>query len=84
MWTMWITCPKQVHITCNKCKKSRKIALVKNVMFTKNIHKICGRKICRKSVDNVDKLVAEEFFPDFYYISGPHSYQQVVGDTIFQ
>ena len=81
---MWITCLDLVHITFKKCGMSRKIAQVKNVMFTKNIHKFCCTKTCSKSVDIVDKLIAEEFFSDFYYISGPHSYQQVVGDTIFQ
>ena len=26
------------------------------------------------SVDNVNKLSAKQVFPDFYYISGTHSY----------
>ena len=34
-------------------------------------------------VDIVDKLVCEEIFPDFYNISGSHSYQQVSGRIIF-
>ena len=29
------------------------------------------------------KLHAKEVFPDFIYISGPHSYQHVSVDTIF-
>lgn len=36
-----------------------------------------------KTVDNVDKLSAEQVFAYFYDISRAHSYQQVVGDTIF-
>ena len=28
-------------------------------------------------VDNVDKLLTEEVFPDLYNISGSHSYQQI-------
>ena len=36
------------------------------------------------SVDNVDNLLSKELFAHFYNISGPHSYQQVAGGTIFQ
>ena len=39
-------------------------------------------KKMRKTVDIVDKLFAKQVFSDFYDISGPHSYQQVIGDTI--
>ena len=34
-------------------------------------------------VDNVDNLLSEQFFAHFYDVSGPHSYQQIAGDTIF-
>lgn len=35
-----------------------------------------------QNVDNVDNLLAKQFFPHFYNISGAHSYQQVTAGTI--
>jgi len=35
------------------------------------------------NVDNVDKLFYKKAFADIYYISGPHSYQQVTVHTFF-
>ena len=46
----------------------------------KSIHSLSVRLIVDKAVDNVDKLSFQNSFSDFYYISGPHSYQQVAVD----
>lgn len=50
---------------------------------TKNIHIQSGKVFHDRNVDNVDKLVDKYIFPDSYYISGAHSYQQIPVDTIF-
>ena len=34
-------------------------------------------------VDNVDNSLTQKLFPYFYYVSGPHSYQQIPVYTIF-
>lgn len=35
-----------------------------------------------QNVDIVEKLLTKQVFPDFYDISGTHSYQQIAVDTI--
>lgn len=47
----------------------------------KRIRKIHSKKIFKEFfvVDNVDKNLAKHIFPDFYYISGTHGYQQITG-----
>ena len=37
-----------------------------------------------QNVDIVDKQLTQQFIPDFYNISRPHSYQQVSGAAIFR
>ena len=64
---------------CKTGLKPHKISQVS----TKNIHIQSGKVFHGRNVDNVDKLVDKEIFPDIYYISGPHSYQQIAVDTIF-
>ena len=34
-------------------------------------------------VDNVDKLTGKKIFSDIYYVSGAHSYQQIILFTFF-
>ena len=48
----------------------------------KNPHSL-STEIVENYVDNVDNLLAKQVFAHFYYISGPHSYQQVAVHTIF-
>ena len=49
----------------------------------KRTRKIHNKKIIKEIfvVDNVDKNLAKHIFPDFYYISGTHSYQQITRFT---
>jgi hypothetical protein len=71
MWIMW---KKR-----RKLSKSRKIEDGKK---QKNPH--CNRnKFNHNSVDKVDNLLSEDRFPDFYNISGAHSYQQIAVHTFF-
>jgi hypothetical protein len=48
----------------------------KNPHGQKNKHQHCH-------VDNVDNLFSKNAFSDFDYISGSHSYQQVIVYTFF-
>lgn len=47
----------------------------------KRTRKIHSKKIFKEIfvVDNVDKNLTKHIFPDFYYISGTHGYQQITG-----
>lgn len=56
--------------------------IVKNKLYTlyispKTIHSLTFLLIVDKTVDNVDNLVNDERFANFYNISCAHSYQQI-------
>ncbi len=78
---------KKVHIMyLPHTKKPDSVAIIyiqKETYVNKKYPQLSKREMFRKTVDNVDKLSAEQVFTDFYDISRAHSYQQVVGDTIF-
>lgn len=67
----------------NKCSCTKIRAFKKNnwqkKLFTKiqsqkNIHSHCFLHNVDKAVDNVDKLALDKVFPNFYNVSGSHSY----------
>ena len=55
-----------------------------NKLCKRNIHIFYQVVFLIKNVDIVDNLLTEEIFPDFYNVSGAHSYQQVSVDTMFK
>ena len=54
-----------------------------NSLIHKKIHILWGKSMWKIWWIMWITLHAKEVFPDFIYISGPHSYQHVSVDTIF-
>ena len=54
-----------------------------NSLMHKKIHILWGKSMWKIWWIMWITLHAKEVFPDFIYISGPHSYQHVSVDTIF-
>ena len=54
-----------------------------NSLMHKKIHILWGKSMWKSWWIMWITLHAKEVFPDFIYVSGPHSYQHVSVDTIF-